>query len=163
MPSEPSYLDTTASSDNSGRSELFIAVGLLAILGVILVPLPAAVMDVLLIVNLTMSLMILMTTACLVRPLELSVFPSLLLVVTFFRLALNIGTTRLILGEAQAGGVIEAFANFVAGRYVVVGFIVFAIIMIVQFVVITKGAGRVLWRDGGWATTLCYQSRERPR
>ena len=143
MPSEPSYLDTTASSDNSGRSELFIAVGLLAILGVILVPLPAAVMDVLLIVNLTMSLMILMTTACLVRPLELSVFPSLLLVVTFFRLALNIGTTRLILGEAQAGGVIEAFANFVAGRYVVVGFIVFAIIMIVQFVVITKGSTRI--------------------
>ena len=134
-------------------SETAIAVGLLAILFIILVKLPPGLMDALLIVNITASLLILLTTACLKHPLELSVFPSLLLVVTFFRLALNIGTTRLILGNenvanaAAAGGVIEAFATVIAGNEsgenLVVGFIVFAIIVIVQFVVITKGTTRI--------------------
>lgn len=129
-------------------SEVVIGVGLLAILLVIFVPLSPAMMDVLLIFNITVSLLILMTTACLQTPLEFSVFPSLLLVVTFFRLALNIATTRLILGEAKngdyaAGGVIKVFADVIAGQNIVVGFIVFSIIMVVQFVVITKGTTRI--------------------
>ncbi len=141
------------SSRRQAGSEVAIAVGLLGILFIILVKLHPGVMDALLIVNITVSVLILLTAACLRNPLELSVFPSLLLVVTFFRLALNIGTTRLILGHdpeestAAAGGVIEAFATVIAGNEsgenLFVGLIVFAIIVIVQFVVITKGTTRI--------------------
>jgi flagellar biosynthesis protein FlhA len=128
--------------------EIPLAAVFIGILIVILVPLPPALMDALLILNFTLSLMILMTATSVSRPIDISVFPSLLLVVTFFRLALNIATTRLILGNAEkglaaAGAVIQAFGQFVAGSNVVVGFIVFLIIMIVQFVVITKGSTRI--------------------
>ena len=129
-------------------AEMPLALVLVGILFVILVPLPPGLMDGLLILNLTVSLMVLMTAASVARPMDVSVFPSLLLVVTFFRLALNVATTRLILGNGgqgleAAGGVIRAFGEFVAGKYLVVGFIVFAIIMVVQFVVITKGSTRI--------------------
>jgi len=129
-------------------AEVPIALVLTGILFVILVPLPAAVLDLLLIVNFTISLMVLFTAASASRPMDLSVFPSLLLVVTFFRLALNVATTRLILGNGEAGAtaagkVISAFAQFVAGNHVVVGLVVFGIIMVVQFVVITKGSTRI--------------------
>jgi flagellar biosynthesis protein FlhA len=136
----------------SGRfrvgAEVPLAIALIGILFVILVPLPTLLLDVLLIVNLTLSLIVLLIAASATRPMELSVFPSLLLVVTFFRLALNIATTRLILGNAgegasAAGTVIYAFANFVAGSHLAVGFVVFAIILVVQFVVITKGSTRI--------------------
>lgn len=132
-----------------GRHELALAAGIVAILFVILVPLPPAVMDALLIVNVTGSFVVLMTTAYVKRPVDFSVFPSLLLVVTFFRLALNVATTRLILGNAQdaglgaAGGVVAAFASFVAGSNVVVGLVVFFILVVVQFVVITRGTTRI--------------------
>jgi flagellar biosynthesis protein FlhA len=125
-----------------------IALAVIGILVVILVPLPPLLMDSLLILNLTVSLMVLLAAVYAATPMEVSVFPSLLLVVTFFRLALNVATTRLILGNgeqgaAAAGKVVQAFGSFVAGNNVVVGFIVFAIIVVVQFVVITKGSTRI--------------------
>lgn len=133
----------------SQGAEIPLAAGILVILFVILVPLPPVLIDGLLIFNITGSLMILMTTACVARPLDFNVFPSLLLVLTFFRLALNIATTRLILGNAHtedlhaAGGVVRAFAEFVSGSNVVVGLIIFAILVTVQFVVITRGTSRI--------------------
>ena len=148
MRSEQGF-DDRVNDRSPASSEVAIAVGLLGILFIILVPLRPGLMDALLIANITASLLILLTTACVHHPLELSVFPSLLLVVTFFRLALNIGTTRLILGNAgeeklaAAGGVIQAFATIVAGNDLIVGMIVFIIIMVVQFVVITKGTTRI--------------------
>ncbi|HLU48731.1 MAG TPA: FHIPEP family type III secretion protein, partial [Planctomycetota bacterium] len=128
--------------------DVALAAGILGILFVILVPLPPAIVDLLLILNLTISAVILLTAACVTRPLEFSVFPSLLLVTTLFRLALNIATTRLILGNAAegedaAGHVVLAFGGFVAGDNPIVGMIVFGVIIVVQFVVITKGASRV--------------------
>ena len=140
-------------SDSPGRpgraGDISLAAGVLSVVFVILVPLPPQLMDVLLVCNITLSLIILMTTASVKRPLELSVFPSLLLLVTFFRLALNIATTRLILVNAAdrelaaAGNVVQAFANFVAGSNLIVGLVIFAIIVVVQFVVITRGTTRI--------------------
>jgi flagellar biosynthesis protein FlhA len=144
-----------AQSNAAGTSSLLRAgefvlpVGLISCLIVILVPLPAAVIDLLLVGSITVSVIILLTTIHIQKPLEFSIFPSLLLAVTLGRLVLNIATTRLILtqadhqGERAAGGVIEAFGNFVAGGNLIVGMIIFAIIVLIQFVVITKGAGRI--------------------
>lgn len=133
----------------SRNSDLLLSAAVLAIFFVIFVPLPTAVLDMLLIANLAASALMLLTAACISRPLELSSFPSMLLVATFFRLALNVASTRLILGNAQAkglaaaGGVIETFAVFVAGNNLAVGFVVFVIIVTVQFIVITKGTMRI--------------------
>ena len=124
----------------------------LAIIGSILVivlPLPPALMDLLLATNITLSIVILMATISVRTPLEMSVFPSLLLGTTLFRLVLNVASTRLILtragtsGTAAAGGIIQKFGEMVAGDRVVVGFVIFAIIVVIQFVVITKGATRI--------------------
>ena len=129
-------------------AEVSLAFILIGILFIILVPLPSILMDALLVVNVTVSLMVLVTAVNVSSPIHMSVFPSLLLVITFFRLALNIATTRLILGNGAegpeaAGHVIQAFGNFVAGNHIFVGFTVFSIIMVVQFVVITKGSSRI--------------------
>ncbi len=146
--SRETHFDAHSFGRTGFGADIAVPAGLLAVLFVILVPLPPGLMDALLVLNITVSLLILMTTACLASPLEFSVFPSLLLLITFFRLSLNIATTRLILGSVPgasqpAGGVIDAFANFIAGDNIVVGLIVFAIIVVVQFVVITKGATRI--------------------
>ncbi len=130
------------------RYDVALAGGILGILFVILMPLPSGLVDPLLILNLTVSVVVLLTAACVSRALDFSVFPSLLLVATFFRLALNIATTRLILGNAAegplaAGNVVRTFGDFVAGANPIVGLIIFMVIVIVQFVVITKGATRV--------------------
>jgi len=124
-------------------------VGIL-IIGVILmfiIPLPSPIVDVLLAVNITTSLIILLNTVYSKGPLDMSIFPSLLLIMTMFRLGLNLSTTRLILGDGsgtdKAGGVIESFGQFVAGGDMVVGFVIFIIITIVQFMVIVKGSERV--------------------
>ncbi len=93
--------------------------------------------------NITFSLVVLLTTLYITRPLDLSVFPGMLLLVTLLRLSLNVASTRLILGQAYAGEVINSFGNFVVQGNYVVGFIVFVILVIIQFVVITKGAGRI--------------------
>ncbi|TDA69405.1 MAG: flagellar biosynthesis protein FlhA [Clostridia bacterium] len=114
-----------------------------AIVLLIVVPVSPGLMDILLTFSLSISLMILLTTLFVTRPLDFSVFPTLLLVVTLFRLALNISSTRLILSQAAAGQVIQTFGEFVVRGNYVVGIIIFAIITIIQFVVITNGAGRV--------------------
>ncbi len=125
-------------------TDILVAVLVLAIILLIIIPLSTGIMDVLLITNITISLMILLITLYTKRTLDFSTYPTMLLIVTLFRLALNISSTRLILGNnGDAGSVIKAFGTFVVGGNLVVGFVIFLIIVIVQFVVITKGAERV--------------------
>lgn len=109
----------------------------------IILPIPGFILDVLLAINLILSVIILLNTVYLKEPLQLSVFPSLLVMTTLYRLMLNIRSTFLILGKGEAGDVIEGFGRFVGGNDLVVGFIVFALIMIVNFLVITRGSERV--------------------
>ena len=129
--------------------EFLLPIGIMACLLVIFVPLPAALMDILLAANIAVAIVILLTTIYVKSPLELSIFPSLLLGTTLARLALNVGTTRLILTrgaidhESAAGGVIQSFSQFVSGDNITVGIVIFAIIVVIQFVVITKGATRI--------------------
>ncbi len=131
---------------------LIVPLGFVSLMVVILVPMPSWMMDILICVNISVSVIVLLTTIYMEEPLEFSVFPSLLLGLTLFRLVLNVATTRLILtadaaspDEAigVAGHVISAFANFVAGDSLFVGIVIFLILLIVQFVVITKGATRI--------------------
>ena len=129
--------------------DLILPVGLIASVLVILVPLPPLLMDVMLAANITLAVIMLLTTIYVRTPLEFSIFPTLLLASTLGRLVLNIATTRLILtragdaGLSAAGEVIRSFGQFVAGDKVVVGLIIFIIIVLIQFVVITKGATRI--------------------
>ena len=110
----------------------------------LVIPLPAPVLDVLIILNISLSIMILMITMSISEPLEFSIFPSLLLVTTLFRLGLNVSSTRLILSKGgQAGVVIKAFGNLITQGNIVIGILIFLIIVLVQFIVITKGAERV--------------------
>jgi len=125
------------------RRDMLVAVGVVAILLVMIIPIPTPLMDILLTGSLSIGLVILLSTMYNSEPLDFSVFPSLLLVVTLYRLSLNIAVTRLILSQADAGKVVEVFGTFVTRGNAVVGFIIFLIIMIVQFVVITKGSGRI--------------------
>src|SRR3954452_1007735 len=107
------------------------------------VPLPTFLLDTLLALNITAALLILLIAMFVQRPLEFSVFPALLLVATLFRLALNISATRLVLRDGDAGKVIHAFGSFVVGGNLVIGLVIFLILIIVQIVVVTKGAERV--------------------
>jgi flagellar biosynthesis protein FlhA len=125
------------------RSDVVLAFGVIGIIAVLVIPLPPALLDFALAFNITFSLVVLLTTLYITRPLDLSVFPGMLLIITLMRLSLNVASTRLILGEAYAGEVINSFGNFVVQGNYVVGFIVFVILVIIQFVVITKGAGRI--------------------
>ncbi|MDA8345049.1 MAG: flagellar biosynthesis protein FlhA [Thermaerobacter sp.] len=115
----------------------------LVIMTMLIIPLPTFMIDALILVNLAFALLILLVTLNMKDPLEFSAFPALLLLTTLFRLALNVSSTRLILLQANAGTVISTFGNFVVGGNAVVGFIVFLILVIVQFIVITRGAERV--------------------
>ncbi len=123
--------------------DVIIAFAVVGVIGIIILPMPSFLLDMLLVVNLTISIMILVLTLFTKSVLEFSIFPSMLLVMTMFRLGLNISSTRLILSEGDAGGVINAFATFVTGNNYVVGAVIFIIITIVQMVVVTNGAGRV--------------------
>ncbi|OLS03757.1 flagellar biosynthesis protein FlhA [Tissierella creatinophila] len=123
--------------------EIIIAFVVVAIIGIIIVPMSSFVLDLLLVLNITMGIIILLLTLFTRTVLEFSTFPTLLLVTTMFRLALNISSTRLILSEGSAGKVIDAFANFVTGNNYIVGSVIFIIIVIVQMVVVTSGASRV--------------------
>lgn len=129
--------------------DLILPVGIIASVLVIMVPLPPLIMDLLLAANITVAVIVLLTTIYVKTPLEFSIFPSLLLATTLARLVLNVATTRLILtgadsqGMLAAGGVIKSFGEFVAGDRIVVGVIIFVIIIVIQFVVITKGATRI--------------------
>ncbi len=124
-------------------SDIIVAVAIITIVVMMIIPLPTLLLDILLAFNITFSLIIIMVAIYNTEPLDFSVFPSLLLIVTLFRLALNVSSTRLILLEGYAGEVIMAFGNFVVGGNAVVGFIVFVILVIIQFIVITKGSERV--------------------
>ncbi|MFC1692537.1 flagellar biosynthesis protein FlhA [Candidatus Latescibacterota bacterium] len=124
-------------------SDAVIALVVISIIGVMIIPVPPPVIDILLSFNIVFAIIILLVTMYVTKPLELSVFPGLLLVTTVFRLALNVASTRLILGEAYAGNVIRSFGTFVIQNNYVVGFIIFVIIVVIQFVVITKGATRI--------------------
>src|ERR1044072_5484967 len=130
------------------RGDLALAFGILTILVVLILPLPSVVLDLFLAISITLSILILMTSLFIQAPLEFSAFPTILLISTMLRLSLNLASTRLILsrgheGTQAAGHVIEAFGNFVMGGNFVIGIIVFAILVIVNFVVITKGSGRI--------------------
>lgn len=130
------------------RGDIALALGILTILVVLILPLPAIVLDLFLAISITLSILILMTSLFIQAPLEFSAFPTILLISTMLRLSLNMASTRLILsrgheGTDAAGHVIEAFGSFVMGGNFVIGIIVFAILVIVNFVVITKGSGRI--------------------
>ncbi len=125
------------------QKDLLIAIGVVGILGMIIIPLPPPMLDLFFATNISLSIIILLLTMYIKKPLELSVFPSLLLITTLFRLALNISSTRSILLHAYAGEIINTFGKFVVGGNYVVGMVVFLIIVVIQFVVITNGAQRV--------------------
>lgn len=124
-------------------SDIIIAVVIITIVVMMIIPLPAFLLDLLLTLNISLALIIVMVAIYNLDPLHFSVFPSLLLITTLFRLALNVSSTRLILLDGYAGEVIQSFGNFVVGGNPLVGFIVFVILVIIQFIVITKGAERV--------------------
>jgi flagellar biosynthesis protein FlhA len=130
------------------RSDLFVSFGLVVILLVMIIPIPPFLLDMLLALNITSALMIMIITLYVQKSLEFSIFPTILLITTLFRLSLNVASTRLILlngdaGEFAAGKVIQSFGQFVVGGNYVVGIVIFLILVIINFVVITKGAGRV--------------------
>ncbi|MGE3143492.1 MAG: FHIPEP family type III secretion protein, partial [Hyphomonadaceae bacterium] len=130
------------------RGDVALAAGVLAILSIMLAPLPPFLLDVLLSLSITSSVLVLITALLIKKPLEFTAFPSILLLTTLFRLSLNIATTRLILAQGQAGGhaagdVIAAFGEFVMGGNFIIGVIVFFILVIVNFVVITRGSTRI--------------------
>ena len=130
------------------RGDIALAVGMMTILVILILPLPPLLLDFALAISITFSVLILMTSLFIQTPLEFSAFPTVLLIATMLRLALNLASTRLVLahgheGTAAAGHVIEAFGHFVMGGNFVIGIIVFTILVIVNFVVITKGSGRI--------------------
>ena len=130
------------------NSDISLAVAVVGILAFMVIPLPSMLLDLLISFNITFALIILLASMYTLRPLELSAFPSILLLVTLFRLSLNVASTRLILlhgneGSIAAGKVIQAFGNFVVGGNYLVGIIVFVILVAINFMVITKGAGRI--------------------
>ncbi|NAE18330.1 FHIPEP family type III secretion protein, partial [Enterococcus hirae] len=124
-------------------SPLVLPLGVVGIILLLVVPLPSVVLDFLIATNIIAALLILVTSMYVTRPLDFSIFPSLLLVATLFRLGLNVASTRLILRDGQAGKMIHAFGNFVVGGSLVIGMVIFLILTVIQFMVITNGAGRV--------------------
>ncbi|MFI2753223.1 flagellar biosynthesis protein FlhA [Cellulomonas sp. P22] len=128
---------------NRSVAQFAVPVGVVGIVLLLVVPLPAWMLDGLLAINITASLVILLTSMYVQRPLDFSIFPSLILVFTLFRLGLNVASTRLVLRDGYAGHVIDAFGHFVVGGSLVIGLVIFLILVVIQFVVITNGAGRV--------------------
>lgn len=127
----------------AGRQDIVLAALLLVTVLMIIIPMPPSVMDMLIALNLAVSLLLLMVALYVNEPLDFSVFPSVLLMTTLFRLGLTISTSRLILLRADAGDIVYTFGDFAAGGNIVVGMIVFLIITVVNFIVITKGSERV--------------------
>lgn len=138
----------TARRTPRAYSDVVVALASVGVLLAMLVPIPPLLLDLLLALNITFALLIFIISLYILRPLDLSVFPSLLLVLTLFRLSLNVASTRLVLmhgsdGPGAAGSIINAFGSFVVGGSYIVGAVVFAILAVIQFMVITKGAGRI--------------------
>ncbi|HVY62672.1 MAG TPA: type III secretion system export apparatus subunit SctV [Planctomycetota bacterium] len=143
-PSGSSFLDKfDMTSLLTKYSDIALAGIVVVVIGMMMVPLPTAVLDVLITANITIGMTILLTALYLTEPVKLSAFPTIILVATMFRLSLEIAATRLILGTGEAGHVIRQFGEFVAGGNLVVGGVVFMIITIVQFLVIAKGSERI--------------------
>jgi flagellar biosynthesis protein FlhA len=123
--------------------DLSVLLCVVLIVAMLIIPLPSWMLSLLIIINISLALLVLLTSMNMKEPLQFSIFPSLLLILTLFRLGLNVSTTRSILSRGEAGGVVETFGTFVVGGNVVVGFVIFLILIIIQFIVITKGAERV--------------------
>jgi flagellar biosynthesis protein FlhA len=123
--------------------KLAVPIGVVGIVLLLVVPVPSFLLDALIICNILLALLILLTTMFVKKPMDFSVFPSLLLVATLFRLGLNVASTRLVLGQGFAGDVIQAFGHVAVGGSVIIGAVIFLILVVIQFVVVTKGAERV--------------------
>lgn len=123
--------------------DLSVIVAVILIVAMLIIPFPSWLLSILILINITLALLVLLTTMNMSEPLEFSIFPSLLLLLTLFRLGLNVSTTRSILSTGDAGGVVHTFGTFVVGGNIIVGLVVFLILIIIQFIVITKGAERV--------------------
>lgn len=128
---------------NNRFARLTVPVGIVGIVLLLVVPVPAPLLDFLIVCNILLALLILLTSMFVKKPLDFSVFPSLLLVATLFRLGLNVASTRLVLGQGFAGQVIDAFGKVTVGGSMIIGAVVFLILVVIQFVVVTKGAERV--------------------
>jgi len=127
----------------SKNPDIGMAIGLILIVGLLVIPLPGLLLDIMLALSIALSVLILMTSVYITSPLDISSFPTILLVTTLFRLGLNVATSRLILSEGHAGDVIQAFGSFVIGGNYVVGIIMFTILIVINFVVIIKGSTRI--------------------
>ncbi|HEU4668494.1 MAG TPA: flagellar biosynthesis protein FlhA [Arthrobacter sp.] len=128
---------------NKRLGRLAVPVGIVGIVLLLVVPVPAPLLDFLIVCNILLALLVLLTSMFVKKPLDFSVFPSLLLVATLFRLGINVASTRLVLGQGYAGQVIEAFGHVTVGGSMIIGAVVFLILVVIQFVVVTKGAERV--------------------
>src|SRR5437660_5470129 len=126
-----------------GHSDLIAAVAVVLVVTMLIVPLPAPLLDLLITLNISAALAVVVATMYLRTALDFSVFPSLLLLTTMFRLAINVSVTRLILTTGDAGSVVKSFGQFVVSGNVVIGLVIFMILVVIQFVVVTNGAGRV--------------------
>ncbi|MGE3527059.1 MAG: FHIPEP family type III secretion protein, partial [Gemmatimonadales bacterium] len=127
----------------SSSAETYLAIGVVAVVALLVMPLPPFLLDALLALSIALAVVVLLVTVSCRDPLEFSIFPSLLLLITLLRLGLNVSSTRLILSTGSAGQVIAAFGNFVIGGNYVVGLVIFLILVVINFTVITKGAGRI--------------------
>jgi flagellar biosynthesis protein FlhA len=123
--------------------DLSVLASVILIVAMLIIPFPSWMLSVLIIINISLALLVLLTSMNMNEPLQFSIFPSLLLLLTLFRLGLNVSTTRSILSKGEAGGVVETFGTFVVGGNVLVGLVVFVILIVIQFIVITKGSERV--------------------
>jgi len=143
MPSMQAAKDLISSNPFTQHKDAIVIFGVVCIVLIMVIPIPTVMLDILLTFMFGIALLVLMTSMMLVNVLDFSVYPNMLLIVTLFRLALSIASTRLILSQAEAGQVIAAFGNYVTAGNIVVGTIIFIILVVVQFVVITKGATRI--------------------
>ena len=125
------------------HTDLMAAVAVVTVVTMLIIPLPPSILDMMITLNISGGLAIVVATMYLGKALEFSVFPSLLLLTTMFRLAINVSVTRRILSTGNAGSVVHAFGQFVVGGNVVIGLVIFLILVVIQFVVVTNGAGRV--------------------
>jgi len=137
------HTESAQATARDGNQDVFLAFAVVAVLLVLVIPIPTWLLDLLLTVNISISVVVLMATIYLQRPVEFAVFPSLLLMLTLLRLSLNVATTRLVLTQAHAGAVVDAFGGFVTSGSYIVGTVIFVILIIIQFVVITRGATRI--------------------
>ena len=124
-------------------SQLALPIAVILVIVMLIIPLPPVILDLLITLNIASALVILLTAIYIRRPLDFSTFPALLLIATLFRLGLNVSVTRQVLVNGYAGAVVESFGHFVIGGSLVVGLVIFLILIVIQFVVVTKGSERV--------------------